>query len=100
MRAVTLVSFIVLAVIASVLVSVAPAAAQGTGADPSATGSAVRARSEGSYSPPRYAVPPALEAFKLGLRFAFARYLSLSGLPNRGLDFPVAADLPARRRSL
>jgi hypothetical protein len=100
MRAVTLLSFIVLAVMASVFASVSPAAAQGTGSDPSATGSAIRARSEGSYSPPRYFVPSTIGGFKLSLRFAFARTLALSGLPARTPDFSIPADLPARRRSL
>jgi len=100
MRVVTLLRFIVLAVMVSVLASAKPAAAQGTGADPSATGSAVRARSEGSYSPPRYFVPPTLGDFRLSLRFAFARTLALSGPTARTPDFPVAAALPARRRSL
>ena len=97
---VRLLSFIVLAVVASVLASVSIVAAQGTGSEPCSNNSANRTRSEGSYSPPRYFVPPTLEDFKLSLRFAFARYLSLSGLPTRTLDFPIAADLPARRRSL
>jgi hypothetical protein len=45
-------------------------------------------------------VPPTIADFKLSFRFAFARYLSLSWLPTRTLDFSSPADLPARRRSL
>jgi hypothetical protein len=100
MRVVRLVSVIVLAVVASVLVSIAPAAAQTGTSDPCGGGSAIRARSEGAYSPPRIFVPPTVEDLKLGFRFAFARYLSLSWLPARTLDSSIPADLPARRRSL
>jgi hypothetical protein len=101
MRTLSLLSFIVLAVIATVFAFVSPAAAQSGSSDPCSNGSAIRARSEGSYSPPpRIFVPPAFETLKLSFRFAFARYLSLSSLPTRTLDFPSSADLPSRRRSL
>ena len=57
MRTLTLLSLIVLAVAASALLSPAPAAAQATGSDVSAGNSAIRARSDGSYSPPRVTAP-------------------------------------------
>jgi hypothetical protein len=100
MRVFRLVSVIVLAVVASVLVSIAPAAAQTGTSDPCGGGSAIRARSEGSYSPPRIFVPPTIEDLKLGIRFAFSRFISPSWLPTRTIDFSSPADLPARRRSL
>jgi hypothetical protein len=100
MRILKPLGFIVFAVLALALASVAPAAAQGgTSSDPSGSGAPVRTRSAGSYSPPRFFVPPALDDLWLGVRLAFARHLTLSGPTTRMLDFSIPADLPARRRS-
>jgi hypothetical protein len=99
MRVLRVLSFVVFAGLASVLVSVGSAAAQGTANDPSAGNSAIRARSEGSYTPPRF-VLPTLAEFRMSLQFVFARYLSLGMLPTRTTDVSNPADLPARRRLL
>ena len=99
MRVVRLMSFVVLAGLASFLVSVGSAAAQGTASDPTAGTSAIRMRSEGSSVPPRF-VMPTLSDFRISFRLVFARYLSLSTLPARATEFSIPADLPTRRRSL
>jgi len=99
MRILRLLGFIVFAVLALALASVAPAAAQGGGSDPCGSGAPVRTRSDGSYSPPRFFVPPALDDLRLGFRLAFARVLTLSAPATRTVDFSIQADLPSRRRS-
>jgi hypothetical protein len=100
MRILKLSGFIVFAVLALALASVAPAAAQGgTSSEPCGTGAPVQTRPDGSFSPPRFFVPPVLDDLRLGFRLAFARVLALSGPATRTLDFSIPADLPARRRS-
>lgn len=98
MRVFGLLSFIVLAVVASVLVSAGPVAAQGSGIEPTGGTFAIRTRSEGAVAPPRIIVPAAFGDFRLSFQLAFARYRSLGWLRTRALDSVSPADLPTRRR--
>jgi len=99
MRVLPSLCLIVLAVLVSAFVSVAPAAAQGSTSDPTGGASPAPAptRSEASVTAPRIFVPPTLGDLKLSLRFAFARYISLGAWPTRALA-SSPADLPTRRR--
>jgi len=99
MRVVRLLGFVALAGLASVLVTIRSAEAQGSASDPTGGSFAIRARSDGAYSPPRL-VMPTLGEFRLSVQLVFARYLSPSTLPARTTDFSIPANLPARRRSL
>ena len=99
MRTFTLLSAIVLSIAASALLSPVPAAAQSGSADPSSGTAAIRARSEGSYSPPRVTAPTVAD-LKLTFRLILDRYLSMRWLPTVSFEFSAPADLPARRRSL
>ena len=95
MRVLPSLCLIVLAVLVSAFVSVAPAAAQGSTSDPTGGASPAPAptRSEASVTAPRIFVPPTLGDLKLSLRFAFARYISLGAWPTRALA-SSPADLP------
>jgi hypothetical protein len=99
MRTLTLPCLIVLAIAASTLLSPAPAAAQSGIPEPSAGNSAIRARSDGSYSPPRVTAPTVAD-LKLALRLIIDRYFTMRWLPTAPFEFSAPADLPARRRLL
>ena len=99
MRTLSLLSLIVLSITASALLSPVPAAAQSGSADPSSGTAAIRARSEGSYSPPRVTALIVAD-LKLTFRSIIDRYFSLRWLPTAPFEFSAPADLPARRRSL
>jgi hypothetical protein len=97
MRAFSLL-LITIAVAASVVVSSAPAAAQMGGSDVSGGTSVVKAKTEGSYSPPRIAAPT-FQDLRLTFRLAIVRYFTARWLPATPFE-SVQADLPARRRTL
>ena len=102
MKTVGLLCFIVLATLASALVSVSPAAAQAGVSDPtggSHTGAVIFSGSETS-SLPRFFLPPSFNDLRLSFRFAFARSISLGGRPARAMDSAIPAGRPARRRWL
>jgi len=103
MRVVGWLSFIMLAGFALGLVAVGPAAAQGSGADPTGGSSAIQTRSERMTAPPRLVVPAAFREFRMSLRFAFARLGSPSWSrtwsPAWALDVADPAYVPTRRRA-
>jgi len=99
MRKLNLLMFIVLAVAASAIVSATPAAAQTGPSDFGAGSSAVRTRTEGSFSPAR--VPVATFAdLKLSFRILLSRFFMIQRLPSAPFELSAPADLPSRRRLL
>ena len=101
MRAVRLLSVIVLVGLASALVLVGSAAAQGSGMDPTGGNSPTGFQADVDFDLPRIFRPPvhlSSADFRLAMRFAFARCLPPSWLPSRARVIANPADLPARRR--